>query len=50
MFLFVVYLPTFGGLVDQELEDLLKNGSKTEIDALSLETRFHIKHRTARNR
>ena len=34
----------------QKLESLLKNGSKSEIDELSLETKFHLKHRTARNR
>ena len=34
----------------KELEGLMKRGSKKEIDGLSLEMKFHLKHRTARNR
>eukprot|EP00903_Cladosiphon_okamuranus_P014772 g13687.t1 len=47
---FKKWIDGFDPLLDQELEELTKRGSKTEIDGLSLEMKFHLKHKTARNR
>ncbi|CAM9837269.1 unnamed protein product [Scytosiphon promiscuus] len=44
------WIDGFDPLLDQELEGLMKHGSKKDIDGLSLEMKFHLKHRTARNR
>ncbi|CAM9623755.1 unnamed protein product [Ectocarpus sp. 6 AP-2014] len=47
---FKKWIDGFDPLLDQELEGLTKRGSQKEIDGLSLEMKFHLKHRTARNR
>ncbi|CAM9648732.1 unnamed protein product [Ectocarpus fasciculatus] len=47
---FKKWIDGFDPLLDQELEGLTKRGSQKEIDGLSLEMKFHLKHKTARNR